>query len=65
MLGLFKEVVNVDGRPCRRQHMICPVEIAREVSAFQAVWVGERGRHVLLPEGRRDGAGNESTRNGL
>src|SRR5438132_2639211 len=40
--------------------MICPVEIARDLSAFLAVRVGEHGRHVLLPEGR-DGAGDEST----
>ena len=42
-----------------RWHMMCPVEIARDLSAFQAVRVGEDGRHVLLPEGG-DGAGDES-----
>src|SRR5438445_4735885 len=40
--------------------MICPVVIARDLSAFLAVRVREHGRHVLLPEGR-DGAGDEST----
>src|ERR1700687_6492969 len=40
--------------------MICPVEIARDLSAFRAVRVREHGNHVLLPEGR-DGAGDEST----
>src|SRR5437588_10384264 len=40
--------------------MICPVEIASEVSAWQAARVGEHGRHVLLHAGR-DGADDEST----
>src|ERR1017187_7852352 len=40
--------------------MICPIEIAGDLSAFQAVRVGEHGWHVLLLEGR-DGAGDEST----
>jgi hypothetical protein len=40
--------------------MICPVEIARDLSAFRAVRVGEDVEHVLLPEGR-DGAGDEGT----
>src|ERR1017187_2993786 len=40
--------------------MICPVEIASEVSALQAARVGEHGWHVLLHAGR-DGADDEST----
>ena len=36
--------------------MICPVEIASEVSALQAVRVGDHAEHGALPEGR-DGAG--------
>ncbi len=40
--------------------MICPVEIASEVSAWQAARVGEHGRHVLLIAGR-DGADDEGT----
>ena len=40
--------------------MICPVEIASEMSAFQAVRVGDHAKHGFLPEGR-DGAGDEST----
>jgi hypothetical protein len=40
-----------------RYHMICPVEIAHEMSALRAARVREHG---LLPEGR-DGAGDEST----
>src|SRR6266496_1477362 len=40
--------------------MICPVEIARDMSAFQAVRVRDHGKHGFLPEGR-DGAGHEST----
>jgi len=39
-------------------HMICPVEIAREMSAFRAARVAEDAGHVLLHEGR-DGAGDE------
>ena len=30
--------------------MICPVEIASDMSAWQAAGVGEHGRHVLLGE---------------
>jgi len=41
-------------------HMICPVEIAREMSAFRAARVAEDAGHALLHEGR-DGAGDEST----
>jgi hypothetical protein len=40
--------------------MICPVEIASDLSTFLAARVGEHGRHVLLHEGR-DGAGDEGT----
>jgi hypothetical protein len=40
--------------------MICPVEIARDMSALRAVRVGDHAKHGLLPEGR-DGAGDEST----
>src|SRR5260370_8296227 len=40
--------------------MICPVEIASDMSAFRAARVGDHAKHGLLPEGR-DGAGNEST----
>ena len=40
--------------------MICPVEIASDVSALQAARVGDHGRHVLLQAGR-DGADDEST----
>src|SRR6266851_1715732 len=40
--------------------MICPVEIARDLSAFQAVRVGDHAKHGFLLEGR-DGAGDEST----
>ena len=36
--------------------MICPVEIASEVSAFRAARVGEHSRHVLLHEGRDERA---------
>jgi hypothetical protein len=38
--------------------MICPVEIASEVSAWQAAVVGEHGGYVLLHAGR-DGADDE------
>ncbi len=41
--------------------MICPVEIASDVSALQAARVGEHGRYVLLHAGR-DGADHEGTR---
>jgi transposase len=40
--------------------MICPVEIARDLSAFQAARVRDHAKHDLLPEGR-SGAGDEST----
>src|SRR6266576_6937470 len=40
--------------------MICPVQIARDMSALRAAKVGDHGKHGFLPEGR-DGAGNEST----
>jgi len=40
--------------------MICPVEIAHEMSALRAARMREHVKHGLLPEGR-DGAGNEST----
>src|SRR5437667_397047 len=40
--------------------MICPVELAGDLSALRAARAGEHAKHVLLPEGR-DGAGDEST----
>src|SRR5215468_5403281 len=40
--------------------MICPVEIAHDMSALQAARMREHVKHGLLPEGR-DGAGDEST----
>ena len=40
--------------------MICPVEIARDMSALRAARVGDHAKHGCLLEGR-DGAGNEST----
>src|SRR5712692_8632142 len=40
--------------------MICPVEIARDMSAFRAARVGDDAKHGFLPEGR-SGAGDEST----
>src|SRR5215471_15831193 len=40
--------------------MICPVEIAHEMSALRAARMREHVQHGLLPEGR-DGAGDEST----
>src|SRR6185369_12692623 len=40
--------------------MICPVEIASDMSALRAARVGDHGKHGFLPEGR-DGAGDEST----
>src|ERR1700683_2818268 len=40
--------------------MICPVEIASEVSALQAARVGDHGRHGDLHAGR-SGASDEST----
>src|SRR6202049_3121659 len=40
--------------------MICPVEIAHEMSALRAVRVGDHAKHGILLEGR-DGAGDEST----
>ena len=40
--------------------MICPVEIAHDMSAFQAVRIRDHAKHGFLLEGR-DGAGNEST----
>src|SRR5919198_5399668 len=39
--------------------MICPVEIARDMSAWRAVRIGDHAEHGRLPEGR-DGAGDES-----
>ena len=41
--------------------MICPVEIAHEMSAFAAVTAGDDGKDVHLLEGRH-GAVNESAR---
>src|SRR5271170_63573 len=40
--------------------MICPVEIAHEMSALRAVRMGDHAEHGNLSEGR-DGAGDEST----
>src|SRR6202162_5630678 len=40
--------------------MICPVEIAHDMSALRAVRIGDHAEHEDLAEGR-DGAGNEST----
>src|SRR5579864_1917953 len=40
--------------------MICPVEIARDMSALRAVRMGDHAEHGSLSEGR-DGAGDEST----
>src|SRR6266699_1877182 len=40
--------------------MICPVQIARDMSALRAVRIGDHAKHGFLPEGR-DGAGDEST----
>src|SRR5579864_6622500 len=40
--------------------MICPVEIARDMSALRAVGIGDHAEHGSLSEGR-DGAGDEST----
>src|SRR5580700_2887373 len=40
--------------------MICPVEIAHDMSALRAVRVGDHAKHGILLEGR-DGAGDEST----
>lgn len=40
--------------------MICLVEIASEMSAWQAARVGDHARHGKLLEGR-DGAGHEGT----
>src|SRR5260370_2266973 len=40
--------------------MICPVQLASDMSALRAARVGDHAKHGSLPEGR-DGAGNEST----
>src|SRR5205814_8952904 len=40
--------------------MICPVQIARDMSALRAVRMGDHAEHGSLSEGR-DGAGDEST----
>src|SRR5581483_124762 len=40
--------------------MICPVDLAGDVSAFEAVRAGDHGEHGLLLEGR-GGAGDEGT----
>src|ERR1700747_3854767 len=40
--------------------MICPVEIASDMSVLRAVRMGDHAEHGSLSEGR-DGAGNEST----
>src|SRR6266571_2318631 len=40
-------------------HMICPLEIASDLSALRAARVADHGKHGGLLEGR-DGAGDES-----
>src|SRR5579871_6318732 len=40
--------------------MICPVEIAGDMSALRAVRIGDHAEHGSVSEGR-DGAGDEST----
>src|SRR5271157_2571154 len=40
--------------------MICPVEIASDLSALRAARAGDQGKHGFLLEGR-GGAGDEST----
>src|ERR1019366_4741754 len=40
--------------------MICPVEIAHDLSAFRAARVGDHAKHGFLLEGR-SGAGDEGT----
>src|SRR5664280_2900657 len=40
--------------------MICPVEIASDLSALRAARVGDHAKHGFLLEGR-DGAGHENT----
>ena len=40
--------------------MICPGELASDMSALRAVRVGDHAKHGFLHEGR-DGAGDEST----
>src|SRR5580700_5618215 len=40
--------------------MICPVELAHDMSALRAARVGDHAKHGILLEGR-DGAGDEST----
>ena len=48
--------------------MICPVEIASEVSALQAARVGDHGRHGVLHAGRSladdEGTGSNFASNG-
>src|SRR6266567_4102513 len=44
--------------------MICPVELASDVSAWRAARVGDHGEHGKLLEGR-DGAGDASTRSDI
>ena len=44
--------------------MICPVEIARDMSALHAVRVRDHAKHGFLPQGR-DGADDESTGSNL
>jgi hypothetical protein len=40
--------------------MICPGELASDMSALQAARVGDHAKHGFLHEGR-DGAGDENT----
>jgi hypothetical protein len=40
--------------------MLCPVELAHDLSALQAARVRDHGKHGILLEGR-DGVGDEST----
>src|SRR6202008_531774 len=44
--------------------MICPVELARDMSALRAGRIGDHAEHGSLSEGR-DGAGDESTGRGV
>ncbi len=40
--------------------MICPGEIASDVSTLQAAWLEQRGRHALIHQGR-DGADDDAS----
>src|SRR6266851_5926985 len=58
-LSMERDSVN-ENLWCCRWYMICPVEIARDMSAFRAVRIRDHAKHGFLFEGR-DGAGDEST----